>query len=397
MGDWKDETQNLLPGLHALSRPALRPYQSDGLKSWKELGGRGIVALPTGSGKTILAVEAILSCGGPALILVPTRALLSQWRTVLKRYIVERVGIIGDGEFSLEPITVSTFEGALRRMDQIGNRFSLLVVDEVHHFGAGVRDEALAMCTASERLGLSATPVSPGDQAERLSRLMGPTVFSLGVSDLTGKYLAMLERSVCEVKLTPPERVRYERCLSQFKKVFVPYRCRAGPDWGEFVKWANTTEEGRRALLSYRSARQIVSYPQEKATHLAHLLTQHRESQTLIFTFDVPTAHTISREFLITPITSHTHRSEREEVLANFRRGKLRALVSCRVLNEGLDVPDAEVAIIVGGTAQQREHVQRVGRCLRPALGKVAKLYELVVQDSLEVRQWKQRSKALAS
>ena len=139
------------------------------------------------------------------------------------------------------------------------------------------------------------------------------------------------------------------------------------------------------------------SYPKEKSARLAYLLNQHRDSQTLIFTFDVSTAYTISREFLVMPITSNIHRKEREDVLDRFRKREIRALVSCRVLNEGLDVPDAEVVIVVGGTSRQREHVQRVGRCLRPAQGKVARLYELVVQNSVEVRQSEERSRAIAS
>jgi superfamily II DNA or RNA helicase len=95
------------------------------------------------------------------------------------------------------------------------------------------------------------------------------------------------------------------------------------------------------------------------------------------------------------PITCEITRAERDQALADFRAGELLALVSARVLNEGLDVPDAEVAIVVGGTSGEREHVQRVGRLLRPLPGKRALVYELVVTGTHEVRKSAERRRAL--
>jgi superfamily II DNA or RNA helicase len=115
----------------------------------------------------------------------------------------------------------------------------------------------------------------------------------------------------------------------------------------------------------------------------------------LIFTADNASCYAISREFLITPITCDISRGERERALSAFRAGQLDALVSARVLNEGVDVPDAEVAIIVGGEFGPREHVQRVGRLLRPGAGKRAIVYELVADVSAELRRARTRSRLL--
>jgi hypothetical protein len=84
------------------------------------------------------------------------------------------------------PVTVATFEGAYRHMAQLGDRFDLLIVDEVHHFGAGLRDEALEMAIAGARLGLTATPPRDAGAVARLAELVGPTVFELAVADLAG-------------------------------------------------------------------------------------------------------------------------------------------------------------------------------------------------------------------
>ena len=84
-------------------------------------------------------------------------------------------------------------------------------------------------------------------------------------------------------------------------------------------------------------------------------------------------------------------------MLERFREGKLRALVSARALNEGVDVPDAEIGIIVAGQRGEREHVQRVGRLLRPREGKRALIYEMVIRDTAEVGQAARRREGLVS
>jgi superfamily II DNA or RNA helicase len=112
-----------------------------------------------------------------------------------------------------------------------------------------------------------------------------------------------------------------------------------------------------------------------------------------VFTPDNKTALAIAREHLIAPITCDTSRGERARVLELFRAGALRAIASSQVLNEGVDVPDADVAIVVGGRLGEREHIQRIGRVLRPLAGKSATIYELVVQGSSEVRAGVRRRK----
>ncbi|MEO7037833.1 MAG: DEAD/DEAH box helicase family protein, partial [Polyangiaceae bacterium] len=123
----------------------LRPYQRAALLSWELSGRRGTIVLPTGSGKTQVAVAALASLGARALCLVPTRALLEQWTSVIRAAYRGPIGCLGDGRRDLSAVTVSTFESAYRLMPRIGAQFELLVVDEAHHFGSGLRDEALEM------------------------------------------------------------------------------------------------------------------------------------------------------------------------------------------------------------------------------------------------------------
>jgi superfamily II DNA or RNA helicase len=375
----------------------LRPYQQAALAAWQTGGMNGILVLPTGSGKTRVACAAIRATGARTLCLAPTRALVQQWRGELGRFSGLQIGCFGDGQQELRPVTVATFESAFRHMAALGRHFELLVVDEVHHFGNGGRDEALELCAAPLRLGLTATGPT-GVAADRVDELVGPRIFELTVRDLAGRYLAELDLIVMRLALTCEERADYEREVGAFRSLFA--RCGRLPqptDWGQFVRAAAESSEGRAALSAWRRARRLLGLTAGKRAAVAALLDQHRDHKVLIFTADNESAYAIAREQLIMPITCEIAKSEREHALERFKRGTLRALVSARVLNEGIDVPDAEVAIVVGGALGQREHVQRVGRLLRPAPGKRALVYELVTSATREVRQSAERRRGLAA
>jgi len=375
----------------------LRSYQEAALVAWELAGCRGTAVLPTGSGKTRLAIAAIARMKVPALCLVPTRVLLDQWARTIRELLGFEPGRLGDGEYRVDSVTVATFESAWRHMHRLGNQFGLLVVDEAHHFGTGMRDEALDMCTAPLRLGLTATKPR-GQAAARLDELVGPTIYELRVDDLTGEFLAPFDTVVLHLDLTAEERTEYESLMAVFRDVMHRFRrFNPGATWDEFAKSAARTDEGRRAIAAWYRARKITAFPRAKRTMVGALLARHRAARTIVFTADNPTAYAISREHLIMPLTCDIKRKERERVLALFKEGKLRALVSAQVLNEGLDVPDAEVGIIVASSKGEREHVQRVGRVLRPRPGKRALVYELVVRSTAEVEQARKRRSALAA
>jgi len=376
----------------------LRPYQHGALVAWRRAGRRGVVALPTGAGKTQVALAAIAATRTPCLVLVPTRALLDQWVLALKQIYDGPVGRFGDGERVLTPLTVATFASAYRHMGVLGDRFGMLVADEVHHFGLGAFDEALEMSIAPVRLGLTATPPAPGPAATELAALVGPTVFELGVRDLAGPYLAPLRRITWRLALDPDERREYDALVAVYREALRAFMgSHLGASWEDFLREAARTDEGRRGIAAWRRAAQLLAFPRCKRDALAALLERHRAQRTLVFVAHTDTAYAIAREHFITPLTAETGRRERQATLERFRAGTLRALVAAQVLNEGVDVPEAEVGIVVAGRMGEREHVQRVGRLLRPAPGKQAVVYELVISQSGEVRQAERRGARLAA
>jgi superfamily II DNA or RNA helicase len=367
--------------------PELRWYQQEAITAWRDAGDRGVIVLPTGSGKTLTALGAIAALQTATLILVPTRILLDQWARALREAWKYPIGRLGDGDHSVTPITVSTYASAVSWAPRIGDRFGLVIVDEAHHVGGWCPSEILEMLVATSRLGLTATPPN-GIAAFSLMRHLGPTVYTLGIDALRGTALADFDHELRTVELEPGERALYGKLRGEFSAFYVQQqRVLPGLAWKDFVRAAQRTVVGRDALAAWRASRGLLSYPAAKRAALRELLAKHAGDRILLFTADNATAYAIARELLVVPITCDIGRAERAEMLARFRAGESSVLVSSQVLDEGFDVPDAEVAIVVGGTASQRRHAQRIGRVLRPRPGKRARVYELAVADSTELRQ----------
>jgi superfamily II DNA or RNA helicase len=238
------------------------------------------------------------------------------------------------------------------------------------------------MLVAPARLGLTATP--PDDMAA-LARHLGPLVYSLRVADLAGDALAEHQLVSVPVALEVAERRRYRELRGRFAAGYSAF-LRDMPDgaWSEFVRDAAQTSRGRAALAAWRAYRSLLAYPEGKRAALHEILVRHRGSRALVFTADNATAYAIARELLVMPITHEIRRSERTRAIEGFRSGECPVLVSSQVLDEGFDVPDADLAIVVGGTSSPRRHVQRVGRVLRPRDGKRALIYELAVAETTE-------------
>ena len=139
-------------------------------------------------------------------------------------------------------------------------------------------------------------------------------------------------------------------------------------------------------MLSHHTARKIAMGNQAKLRALEAILKRHLKDRVIIFTQDNETAYTISTEFLIPCITHLTDIKERKAILEAFSKGKYPFLVTSKVLNEGVNVPEANVAVVLSGSGSVREHVQRLGRILRKRSGKQAVLYEVIAKGTIEER-----------
>jgi superfamily II DNA or RNA helicase len=379
-----DQVVPVLPRPPSFAPGELRAYQRDAVAAWEAAGRWGTVVLPTGAGKTRTALAAIAGYRRRTLVIVPTNVLVALWCSAFEKLGV-RPGRYAEGARDEQPITVATFASARIHAETLGNRFGLLVVDEAHHFGGGPGDEVLEQCVAEARLGLTATPVE-GDRAARVAELIGPVVFAATVDALTGTWLAPLDVRRWTLELTPDERAAYDREVAVFAPVCRQFFANnRGAGWLDFSRECQRSERGRAALLAWRRSRAIVRFPEAKRAALRELLGKHADRRVLVFAADAASACDVAREHLVPLITADVGAAERTEILARFAAGDWRVLVSARVLNEGVDVPAADTAILLSGTQGPREYVQRVGRVLRPSPGKQAVVYDLVMRDTFEV------------
>lgn len=377
-----------LDDLVAVSTREPRSYQAEALAAWEAAGRRGVVVLPTGAGKTFVAELAILSARRPTLVVAPTLDLVGQWYSRLKAAFGRPVGMLGGGHHDVQELTVSTYDSAWLHLSRYGDRFGLLVFDEVHHLPAPAYRTAAEAAIAPFRLGLTATWERDDGRHLDLDDVVGPVVYRKDIQELAGEFLADYDTVRLLVQLGPGERLRYEELWACYRGFIEDNRISMrGPDgWTRFMMLAARSPEGRAALRAHRDARAIAHGTTEKIALLASLLREERGRRTIIFTHDNKTALHISRTFLVPCITHQTDVLERRALLDGFEAGTLPVLATSRVLNEGVDLPAAEIAIVLSGTGTVREHVQRLGRILRPGHGKRATLYEIVAANTSEER-----------
>ena len=242
------------------------------------------------------------------------------------------------------------------------------------------------MSAAPFRLGLTATPERPDDAHLDLEHLVGPVLYRRGIKELAGEVLADYETIRVEVSLTEEEAAAYQAARGAYRSFLGAKRIRIGGPggWNRFMRAAARSKAGRAALRGHRESRRIVHEAIAKVDALEDLLARHRDGRVLIFTNDNATVYKLSRELLVPCITHETPARERREILAGFGSGRWRVVATSKVLNEGVDMPEADVGIVLSGSGTVREHVQRLGRILRPGENKKAVLYELVTTDTVE-------------
>ena len=362
------------------------PYQQEAVDAWWKAGGRGVVVLPTGAGKTFVAQMILERVQKSALVVTPTLDLMQQWYGVLSTSFDEDIGLVGGGYYELRPVTVTTYDSAYLHVERFGDRFGLVVFDECHHLPGPSYQLAADCALAPYRLGLTATPEREDGRDQHLSVLIGPTVYRQEIKKLAGEFLAEYETIRIRVDLSDEEREKYVAARETYLDFVRSNNIQmSGPGgWSYFLRMTSRSKTGRHAFLAYREQKTVAQASTAKLRLLERLLDTHRRDRVLIFTNDNETVYRISRRFLIPAITHQSKVKERYEILQKFNAGTYPFVVTSKVLNEGVDVPDANVAVVLSGSGSVREHVQRLGRILRRRKGKRATLYEVVAENTAE-------------
>jgi superfamily II DNA or RNA helicase len=398
-----------LPGL--ASRYSLRPYQNEALQAWKAHQYRGILAMATGTGKTLTAVDAVKRFrgavpGGAVVITVPYQNLALQWIDALREQGIDTLGVFDsytrwhsqvknyflasqDARIASMPCFVcvnDTFrDGRFQELTSLlgtaKQRHHLLIADECHHFNSPEQLKKLPG-QFTFRLGLSATPYDQFAQ-HYLDEYFGGIVFEFPLRRaIEDGFLTPYRYHILETSLDDEETEQYEELTHRIIKV-------AGSD----ESFTPETLAKVQHLLLARA--RIVGAARGKLEQLeAHLFEEGRHPFTLFYCGDGSLEDDGERQRQIELVSQLLHRlgwrssritaeeslKERESLLDGLRRKTIDAVVSIKVLDEGIDVPVCRRAYLLASQSSDRQGVQRRGRVLRKAEGKdVADLYDFVV------------------
>jgi len=343
---------------------SLRPYQRDAVAAFLGGGlpgaGYGVVVMPCGAGKTIVAMAAMAAIGRKTLIVTTNIAAVHQWMDELADKTDLRADSIGEytgADKSVKPVTVATYQILTWRPDKDSDfphfelfrreKWGLIIYDEVHLLPAPVF-KVVAEIQAVKRLGLTATLVREDGREDDVFSLIGPKRYDVPWKDL--ERLGFIAEAYCrEIRIPMPEEERFRYSVAESRE-----------------KHRLAAENAAK----YEAVRELASnHPDEPVLVIGQFLDQLGR---------------IAEELKAPLITGRTPNPERERIYADFKAGRSRIIVVSKVANFAIDLPDASVAIQVSGSfGSRQEEAQRLGRILRPK-ARNSYFYSLVSRFTVE-------------
>lgn len=288
----------------------LRPEQIAAVDAWMSGGQRGCIVMPTGTGKTEVALRIMQLTKTATLVVAPVRDLMYQWHRRILRSLNYDAGIIGD---------------------------------------------------------------SP-------------------ISAVRGKTLADYDIVRIPVHLSDEEQKRYELLAEEVSTYMYEQRQEDSTfSWEDLCSSSSVSGEARRALKAFHAKKAIKDRAEEKLKTLEDLFRLHSRERCIVFAGSNAMARDVSLRFLIPCLLSHCGKKERLDILEAFAAGDYPAIVANQVLDEGVDVPAAKVAIVIGGMSSSRQARQRLGRILRRSGDERAILYEVVCAGTNDEKRSRQR------
>lgn len=372
------------------SGPRLRKWQQAALAEWESASHSGVVEAITGTGKSMVgvgAVHEVLSLGGAALVMVPSRALVAQWTKTLRDTLPQaKIGQYSDGskeDFSNRNVIVGTVQSLYKNPIR-PRSLILLVADEVHRYGSEQYSKALRK-DFDWRLGLSGT--YERQQDDGLQRYLRPyfkeVIFEYGYgAALEDGTVSRFDLCFVETPLLSAEQSEYdladEMCSDSRRKLIREFGF--PQNWRDFFSAVTAgagssesdivTDLCRRYMTGFSNRKAVLASAASKLTFVEKAAPSLDGSNgTLIFSETKASARRLafvaSKSVSAFPLDGDSKAQERESKLREFGVGRLKVLSAPRILDEGIDVPEAEVAMIASASQTKRQMIQRMGRVIR--------------------------------
>ncbi len=354
----------------------LYDFQEEAYNKWLQAEEFGTIVIPTGGGKTYVALQSIMEKPVNTMICVITEQLMNQWGRMLEELCgipSSEIGYYFARKHEIKPITIGMYHSlAANIVKEEGRRlresFDRVIFDEGHHVAAKTFKNVAFNLQSQSRMCLSATPERWDGNENLIYFASGAKCYFINYPSLVEqKIVAPLEKFTCIVPLTKEEK----RAMESVEKR---------------VKIRRDTY-----LRFYHQKARIDLQAKNKLPALIEILNRHRGEKCFIFTrylwhVDMISQYLRRRGIDHRVLTGATPEKERRDFFQEFRKGTTKIIVTTTVLDEGVDVPDASVSIIMGGSGQPRQMIQRTGRVCRYEEDKTAFIYEVIADHELERR-----------
>jgi superfamily II DNA or RNA helicase len=342
-----EDRRRVLPAMDVLFTGELRSYQEQAVAKVVD-HSFGVLEAGTGSGKTVMALAIIARRRQPTLILVHSKELMYQWRERIKQFLGIEAGLAGDGRWAIRPLTVAIVNTAKKHLQTLTAQFGQIVVDECHRVPASLFTEVVSAFDCRYMLGLSATAFRREDGMTRLI------------------YIAMgdrLHRVDSRLLAASGAVIRPE--LDQRSTAFTyVYQ-------GEYAKLLKAlTEDSNRN--------------HQIADDLLKLLEPGHLGTVLVVSDRVGHCQMLAELLMakgvpVAVLTGRTGPEERVQIVAQVRANRVQVLVSTlQLIGEGFDCPGLSTLVLATPIKFEGRLLQVVGRIMRPAEGKQARVIDYV-------------------
>ncbi len=387
----------------------LRPYQREALERLASVGYYGSVQIPTGGGKTLIGSIVAAELKVPTVIVAPRIDILKQWKEHLKfvGFSEGDIGFLGGGKSEIgKPILLATYNSLYQKRSEVsGYMYKLLIADEAHRAQARTFILGVLSVPAVYRVGLSATFWRNEPANDFMAMRLMPLVYDIPQSLLIeqgalAKPKVVFVCTEMDEKTVESLKESFEEVLKSAEAKFLK-KYESGGSITFSVYETKALKRRFESLINSVMTRtkNTVAKCRAKVDKAVELIEKHRDEKVIVFAEFRNLAKEIYKKVKSEGIPAWLFLDSRD-VLEEFKRAKSGVLITAKKADEGINVPDANIGIIVSSrtTTQTRELIQRMGRVLRAAPGKKkATIYILVCRPTpVEIVELRRAVEAIA-
>ena len=369
--------------------------QKKALNNWARAGFSGSIIAGTGFGKSrcaILACAHVLDSvvNAKMVILVPTVQLQNQFADEFRKWDLERC---------LNNVEILCYQSAYKLK---GNKYDLVLCDEVH-LGLSLEYRKFFNNNTYDKLLCMTATLPEEEEYKHLLSMLAPTVYTITLDECVALGIVAPYKIYCKpVSLTPIELAEYRKINNQF--VYYKYQLGEFDAFDEakrLIGDSNAHPSDRKAAAGFykamRDRKKIVDFAANKVTAFQGLVASNTDKRILGFSGANDFTDKLVKSVSPLAMAYHSKKSKKykETALKSFKDGDINILCSTKALNQGLDIPDANLGVICGLTSKSLSMIQRIGRLIRFQEGKVGEIYILYVKDSQEEKWLKTAVSAL--